>query len=274
MRYKVLIIILLFVFPLYSDVTFVDSNKKIVKIIGIPKRVVVTSPEVQEILYSLGVEKSIIANVSYCDYPEKLKSLPKVGDFKNPNVEKIISLNPDLIIITDYIQQDTIAVFDKLKYKVIVVYISTIKELKYFIKLFGRVFKKESKAYKLNKEINIKLKRLKKNKKIVFPLLWGNPIMTAGKGTIINEIIERAGGVNLGSKAGKGYININEEFLIRNKPDYLLLCGENIEIDHSLKFLFKKYKDIKIIKDIDPDHILRAGPRVIDGIIKLNNILK
>lgn len=260
---------------MFSGNIYVDSNDRKVKFSAPPERIIVTSPEVQEILYELNCEDKIIANIRQCDYPEKLKKLPKVGDFKNLNIEKIISLKPDLIIVTDYIQRDAISTLSRLKYKVFIVYIKDTDQLCYFIQTFGKIFKKKAKAEKMVNKIKHKLKLFHRshNMKTVFPLLWSQPLMSAGNGTLINDVIEKAGGINLAKHAGNGYITINQEYLLKNKPDYILLCDKNIEVKHNLNFLFKKYNNIKIIKNIHPDLILRAGPRLIKGIKKLNKIL-
>ena len=138
------------------------------------------------------------------------------------------------------------------------------------------MFNKSREAEKLLKRINKELEEIKipAEKPAIFPVIWDSPLMSAGKGTLVDEVIRKAGGINLSAKAGKGYIAINTEFLIKNKADYFLLCDNNINIKQTLKFVFKKYPDIKIIDNISPDLLLRAGPRIIKGIRKLNKIIR
>ncbi|MBU1077388.1 MAG: ABC transporter substrate-binding protein [Spirochaetes bacterium] len=276
----IILLILLIPSSLFSEKTYLDSNKERVRFKEPPEKVIVTSPEVQEIFAELNVQDRIIANVQYCDFPEELKKLPKVGDFKDPNIEKIMKLEPDLVILTDHVQGGTVATLSKLKIKVFTVYIKSINELKYFIKVFGKMFEKIRTAKDLIKKIDQELKQLKipvpSQKKVVFPLLWSQPLMTAGSGTLIDHIIQVAGGINLSGeahRAGKGYYTINKEFLLDHKPDYILVCDPKVEVKENLKFLFKKYKDISIITNIHPDLLTRGGPRLIQGIKQLNRII-
>jgi len=269
---------ILFILPktTYAKITIYDSNNNKIIFTTPPDKIIVTSPEVQEILYALNVHKKIIANIVYCDYPEKLKKLPKVGDFLHPNIEKIVKLNPDLVILTDYTQKDAINTLSRLGIKIMVVYINSLSQLYDFIYKFGIIFNKEKKAKKIIAQIKSKLKKnithIKEKPKI-FPILWDKPIRTAADMTLLNEVIEKAEGINISKKIGKGYLTINEEFLIKNKPDYILLCDKNINVKQSLKKLFLKYPDIKIIDTINPNLILRASPRIIQGIIILNKII-
>ena len=271
----VFIVLFVLITQLFSEEPFIDSRNRKLHLLNSPERIIVTSPEVQEILYALKVHDKIIANVKYCDYPEELQNLPRVGDFKNPNIERIVKLKPDLIILTDYIQKDTVFSLSKLKYQVFVVHIKSIDELVYFIETFGRMFNKAKKSKKLIKKIYKELRKIKipEQKPNIFPIIWDKPLMSAGEGTLINEIIKKSAGINLAAKAGKGYVLINKEFLIKNKPDYFLLCDKNINVKENLKFVFKKYPDIRIIDNINPDFLLRAGPRIIKGIKKLNKII-
>ena len=58
-------------------------------------RYISLAPSTTEILFALGLDKEIVGVSSYCNYPEQVKNKAKIGDFSNPNIEKIISLEPD-----------------------------------------------------------------------------------------------------------------------------------------------------------------------------------
>ncbi|MDD5066492.1 MAG: helical backbone metal receptor [bacterium] len=257
----------------YAERVFIDSSKNKVFLPSVPRRVVVTSPEVQEILFALGAGESIKANIVQCDYPAQARSLAKVGDFRNPDLEKIIKAQPDLIILTDLTQASLVSALNKLNYKFLVAFIKDLSELKYYFRLFGRIFRKEKEAGEWIRQMEgLKLNKTGE-KRTILPLLWDNPMMVAGDRTIVNEVIEQAGGKNLLKNAGQGYFTLDEEFIIKNKPDYILVLDRDLDIRDRLKVVFRKHKNVRIIRNIDPDLILRAGPRVLDGIKELNSIL-
>lgn len=273
MKRYALFFLLILAKGLWADSVFVDRNNNKVSIPTGPQRVIVTSPEAQEIIFALGAGSSLVGNIDQCDFPEEGKKIQKVGDFKTPQIEKIIQLHPDLIITTDLIQRNILDNLSRLHYPLLNIYIKNLSDLKYYIKILGDIFQKKAQAHTLIKKID-SLKIIKPKKNItILPLLWAQPIMTAGRDTLVDDIIQKAGAKNLGHTLGKNYFTISEEFLIKHPPEYILLLDKNINIKDSLKRILQKYPGIKIINSINPDYMVRAGPRTILGIQELNNIL-
>ncbi len=64
-----------------------------------PKRVISLAPSITELIYTLGVDSTLIADTRYCKHPPQADTLPDVGGFLDPNLELIVSLNPDLVIL-------------------------------------------------------------------------------------------------------------------------------------------------------------------------------
>ncbi len=235
---------------------------------------VVLSPEVTEIMFAIGAGKSIVGNTIYCDYPEEAKKIYKVGDFLNPDVEKIVKLNPDYVFLTSGVQTKLLLTFKRLNIKYLVVTSNNVEQLLKNIKLIGKITGKKKESEKLVKviketveNIRIKSKRMKYHP-LVLPLLWHRPVYTAGRNTILNDIIRIAGGRNIGAKAGKGYFIIDNEFLLKNTPDIVIILDKKIPVN-KVKRLRWVRKNTKIIKDINPDLLLRAGPRIKEGIKQL-----
>ncbi len=273
MKMYALFFLLMLAKGLWAERIFVDRNNNKISIPTVPQRVIVTSPEAQEIVFALGSGSSLVGNIDQCDFPEEGKKIQKVGDFKTPQIEKIIQLHPDLIITTDLIQKNILNNLSRLHYPLLNIYIKNLSDLRYYIKILGDIFQKKDQAHILIKKMN-SLKIVKPRKNItILPLLWAQPIMTAGRDTLVDDIIQSAGAENLCHAIGKNYFTISEEFIIKNPPDYLLLLDKNINIRDQLKVVLKKYPNIKIINSINPDYIVRAGPRTILGIQELNNII-
>lgn len=234
------------------------------------------TPEVQEILFELGVGDKIIANTKFCDYPPEARSLPKVGDFRTPDIEKILSLKPDIVFVTEIVQKNVITTLKRLNLRYAVIYSRNLEEMFENIIKIGKIVKKEQEALEIVKRLKSELKLLtySKTRPKVFPVLWDNPIYTAGAETIIDDVITKAGGTNPAKEYKKGYFIVNEEFVVTYKIDFLLLCDRNININSTfIKMLKQNNPSLKVIKEINPDIILRASPRIIEGIKELNKIL-
>lgn len=63
-----------------------------------PERIISLTPNITEIVCALGLEENLVGRTDYCDYPESVSSIESIGDIMTPNTEKIVELNPDVII--------------------------------------------------------------------------------------------------------------------------------------------------------------------------------
>ena len=84
------------------------------------RRVVCLVPSVAETIYALGAESCLAGVTTFCDYPPPVRTLPKVGDFLNPSLERILALKPDLVIATLPEQQPVVDKLRELKIPVMV----------------------------------------------------------------------------------------------------------------------------------------------------------
>ncbi len=261
---------------LSGNIELYDDTGNLLKLQRSPSRIIVLSPEINEIIFDIGKGNLIIANTEYCDFPEKSKKIKKVGSFSNPDIEKIIKLNPDLIFLTKGIQNNILIKLKKLNLKFFTIYINSIDKLFASIQKISLILNASEEGEFLITKMKKKLKKVKKLKRriTILPLLWSKPVMVAGKGTLVNDIIKKAGAYNILDKYEKGgYFVVSDEFLLNNIPDYYLLCDKNITLNNRIFKIIKKKKNIRSIK-INPDLILRATPRTIDGILTLNEILR
>ena len=81
-----------------QTVTYTDDYGTTVDIPLHPKRIVSTSPAVTEIIYALGGSHLLVGRTDFCTYPPEAANIPSVGGISNLNIEKTLSLNPDLVI--------------------------------------------------------------------------------------------------------------------------------------------------------------------------------
>ena len=231
------------------------------------------APGITEILYEIGLEKSIVGVSSYCNYLLEVKNKVKVGDLSHPVLEKILSLKPDIVFAAGIEQKD---ITEKLKIygvKVEIVNPSNIQQLFKDIKRIGCVTGKSEEALILIRKIKRKLNKIKTgfvlipkaNRPKIFILLWHDPLLTAGKNSFVGSLIEAAGGVNSAGKLIYPYSRYSVEKLIEAKPDYILICAmDEININYVKKIA--QMCGSEIIDNLNPDLMLRPGPRIADGV--------
>jgi len=247
-------------------------------------RIISLAPSITEILFELGLGKNLVGVTSYCNYPRETLNIEKVGTFSEPNIEKILVLNPDLIFTTGLEQQPVVEKLKKLRLNVVVIYPSNIEELFNSIKEIGKITKTETRAERLIDKMKERIDRVKakvtqipkEKRKKVFVELWYDPITTAGPGSCVDELIELAGGINIAYDLTRPYSMFNPELVIARNPDCIIL-GYMALKDRGPDGVMGRFgwgnisavKNRKVFSDIDPDLLVRPGPRLVEGLEEL-----
>jgi len=118
-------------------------------------RIISLTPSITEILFAMGAKERIAGVTSWCDYPEEAKSLPKVGDFKQPNMEALLALKPDLIVLapTGSLLKKSYDNLSGFGIPMLVVWNNTCGETIESIMLIGRTIQMEDAAKSLAQKI-------------------------------------------------------------------------------------------------------------------------
>lgn len=250
-------------------------------------RYISLAPSTTEILFALRLDDEIVGVSSYCNYPLKARSKDRVGDFSRPNIEKIISLKPDYIFCTGLEQVPVISELRRLNLKVYVADPVNMDELFSSIRDIGRITGREKEAQNLIEsmrndieKITSKVKSIPETKRPkVFIEFWNEPLMTAAGASFIDELITLAGGVNIAHDAKRSYTIFSAEEVIKRNPDCIILAY--MQSDSPLKMIrerpgwsrIKAVKNNRLYNDIDPDVLLRPGPRVVVGLKEIHKRL-
>jgi len=243
-------------------------------------RYISLAPSTTEILFALGLDDEIQGVSSYCDYPEKAKSKERIGAFSQINIEKIISLKPDYIFCTGLEQAPIIAQLKSLKLNYYVADPANTEELFNSIRDIGKITQREKEAEGLIKniegtieEISSKVRLIpQEERKKVFIEIWDNPLTTAGKGSFIDELIALSGGINIAHDVNRSYSIFSAEEVIKRNPDCIILAYMDPKKPLDLLKLRLGWSQIKAVEnnciynDINPDLILRPGPRIALGV--------
>ena len=198
-------------------------------------RVVALSPAANEIIYALGMGKSVVGNTTYCNYPKEAQKVQKVGGYFNPSLERIVALSPDLVVM----QQNNYKIakqLQKLSIKTQIISIDTLKNIKQSILQLGILFGKEQKAKEIVSKIENSLTSLKnilQNKKILIVfghnLKLTSHVFVAGNNLYLDDIIKYSGNKNAFYSKRKAQPVLGLENIIATNPDIVIL------LTHSLK---------------------------------------
>ena len=250
-------------------------------------RYISLAPSTTEILYALGLDGEIAAVSSYCNYPPRAALKPKIGDFSHPNIETILSLKPDYVFGTGLEQAPTVAELKRLKVKVYTAdpadlngLFTTISDMG---RLTGRIKEARALIAAMKKdiaEVRTKAEAIPPGKKVkVFIEIWHDPLMTAGKGSFVDELISLAGGINVAHDVPRPYCNYSAEKVVSSDPDCIILAY--MDKESPLKLAERRsgwakiaaVRNNRVYNNIDPDLLLRPGPRLTWGLKALFNEL-
>ncbi|MGA9110057.1 MAG: cobalamin-binding protein [Smithella sp.] len=258
--------------------TVTDEIGRSVYIIPRPQRIVSLAPGITETLYALSLDDKIAGVTTFCDWPASARKKPKIGGFTNPSIEKIVSLKPDLIIATaDGNRKDTVQQLERLGLPVYVISPSNIDGFLRSILNIGKITNREKNAEKLVEKFQKRLNNVTtqirhKNKPRVFFQLGLEPVFTVGRGTLINEIIERAGGINVAGLDIAHYPVYSAEGIMGASPEIIIFAPMvNDKNFAAVKIFWQKFGELPAVKNnkiypIDADLINRASPRIFDAI--------
>ncbi len=267
-----------------SPIEITDQLGRSVKLEKIPQRIISLAPSNTEILFALGLAERVVAVTDYCNYPPEANDKPSIGGFSTPNIEKVVALSPDLVLATSIHQKQVIPNLEQKGITVLALAPKTLDEVLEAITLVGKVTAKEEEASRLVAGMQSKIKAItdttanltEAQKPRVFYVTWHDPLKTAGSGTLQDELIRMAGGVNIAGNLS-GFAGISLEAVIEANPEVMIAgVGMGAGADAPLRFALTETRlrntDARQhdrVYAIDVDLVGRTGPRITDALEQL-----
>lgn len=264
---------------------YVDEAGRRVDIPASPQRIVSLAPSITETLFALGLDREVVGVTMLSTYPEAARSKPRVGTFINISLERVVSLSPDLVIGTaDGNRTGTVEQLERVGIPVYIVNPRSCEEIFRMTLniggITGRVNQAEAVVADLRKRIDRVASLLKGlPEPNVFFQIGINPIITVGKDTLHNELIRRAGGVNVYEDASARYPRCGIEDIIARNPDIIIISSMKRGGDFlNIRDGWKKWKTLTAVRDdrihiIEADIVDHASPRIVDGLEKMARII-
>jgi len=267
-----------------GNISITDDLGNIISFEQTPKRIISLAPNLTETVFELGLNKYLVGNTVYCDYPEAAKKIDKVGNMLTFNYEKILTLKPDIVFITvEGNTKDTYDKFHELGIKIFVSNPRNYSGIKKTFTDFGKIFGIESlvatKIAKWDSTIS-SIKTSAKNypDKLAMYVIELRPVMIAGKNTFINEFLQMCGLKNIAEDSPMNYPTFSREEILKRNPDYIIFPTGGDDNLSTVKNAYPEWAKLTAIKNnhvlfVDRNLYSRPGPRFIEAVTDLFNRL-
>ncbi len=267
--------------------TVVDDFGRNVTLSRIPERIISLAPSNTEILFALGLGSKVVGVTKFCDYPPEVSEMVKkgnitvIGGFANPSIERIVALNPDLVLAALSLQEKVVNDLEEKGITVIALNPKKIDQIPANIRLVGKVCGKVDEAEKLTNEMQRVIEGVVSKtgnvtyRPKVYYEVWYEPLYTIGPGTWQNELIEIAGGVNIFADAKQAYPIVSSEAVIQQNPEIIIVSlgymGGVKKEDFEERPGWSAISAVKNnrICEIDENIFIRPGPRIVQGLQQL-----
>ncbi len=295
MRSKFIILVFLFLLtpyplPLTSSyvhaepVTVTDDLGRSVRFTKPPERIISLAPSLTEMLFSLGLDDRIVGVTDYCNYPPAALMKPRVGGM-NPNLERILSLHPDLIVgVAGLFQNETMARFERFHIPYVVADPSSIEKVFEIILVLGKIAGEDETAAERVRQLRQRLNSIRQKIRSspqprLLYVVDEEPLISVGKGSYLNDLIREAGGVNITGGLEKAYPVVSMEYVIRQDPQVIILAMDaDPVLSDQEKQRWSRWSSLSAVRNekiykVSRDLLNRPGPRVLDGVEELARLL-
>jgi len=273
--------------PQFQPGTYTDDMGRAVAIDQIPQRLVSFGPSITEILFALGLEEKVVGVSNYCDYPEAATLKPKVGDAFNPSLEKIVELEPDLVLTVK--QEQLNSELDALGIKFMVLDPEDIDAIWGDIELVGEITGTEKRAEELIKDMQDSISQVTAlmedaPKVRVFFIVDATDLTlpwTAGAGSFIDALITMAGGENIAAKGQGAWVQFSLEQIVSSDPEVIIIqtmTGGIPTVSKEELEAHPAWGEMTAAKQgnicfINGDLVSRPGPRIVQGLETMATII-
>jgi len=250
-----------------------------------PERIISLAPNMTEILYALGLEEKIVGVTSYCDMPPAAKEKPKVGGMSNPSLEAVVSLRPDLVVLTtDGNRPEFDVRLHSLGIATHVFRARQISDLPTGIRDLGPVLGVTAAADDLASRIEGTVAQFRgaahreAPQKTALFIVWPEPAIVAGPGTAIDDALQLLGWRNAAGDVETEYPKYSVEEILHRSPHVILIGKGHPNMREISAGLLKKLEGLEAVREdriyFTGDALYRLGPRVVEGIEELSRFLK
>ena len=205
-----------------------DDVGRALSLDGPPRRVVSLVPSLTELVCALGRADRLVGVTRYCTEPaEVVAALPKLGGTKNPDIDAIVRLAPDLVLVNaEETRREDFQSLTSAGLTVLVSFPRTLEEAEQAIERVGRALDAEAPANALVAEIVALRGEATPRRLRVFCPIWRKPWMSFNRDTYVHDLLHCAGGENVCAECPERYPVVALHAIAHADPEIVLLPDE------------------------------------------------
>lgn len=275
--------------PVPADLTFTDGLSRQVTLNGPAQRIISLAPSNTEILFAIGAGSQVLGRDALSDFPEEAKTVTDIGStFEALNTEAIVSLEPDLVLAAEINTPEQVKQLEDLG--LTVYYLKnpqTLEEMYGNLELVAQLTGHAQEAAALIESLKArvaavdeKIAPLSSRFSVFYELDGTDPSKpyTAGKGTFITQLIDRAGGFNIAAELD-GYPQLSLEQVVAADPAFIILGDARYGVTPESIAQRPGWENLSAVKNgqvlpFNDDLVSRPGPRLVDALEELAKLMR
>lgn len=244
------------------------------------ERAVSLAPNLTEMIFAVGAGDRLVGVTTYCNYPAEAQAIQKVSDTQTPNIESIIALQPQVVFVSTASQLEAfMRTLDERGIAVFVTNAGTLDDVYQHLWQFGDLFGTHQQADLLVDGLQgrvslVHQKAIRPKPVRVFLQISKEPLFTIGKDSLLTEIISSAGGTSVTADVPSGYPKLSKETASALNPDVIILSDSDDNKEPNDVFRNSAAVRNGRLYRIDADIISRPGPRSVDALEKIAELIR
>jgi iron complex transport system substrate-binding protein len=249
-----------------------------------PMRIVSLAPSITETVFVLDEGERLVGVTDYCDYPPEATKKPRVGGISTPSFEAILALRPDLVLATsesnyaEHVQRLTaiglpVYVIRPVDFETVLESIERIGAV------LGREDAARARVASMRREADAIARAVAGSPRPrVLYVVWPNPLIAPGRGTLITELLQRAGGESVTGGEPVPYPRLSLETVVERRPERIIVGRHGQATAEDLLRGWDRLTAVAAVREgrvhaVDGDLVHRPGPRMIEALRALARAL-
>lgn len=268
--------------PPATSLRVLDDRNMAVTLPSPASRIISLAPSMTELLFSLGAGDKVVGVVEYSDFPEAARQIPVVGRFDRLDVERILSLQPDLIISWQSGNPGgTVQRLREMGYPVYTAEPVTVSSIADTLIRLGILTGQSDRAEALSATLEQSVAQMQTRYQSASPVsvfyqVWHNPIISVGGNELINDMVTLCGGKNIFDDLPVGPAVNLEDILVR-RPEVIIASGASADRPEWLD-LWRQWPSIPAVANnqlyaIPPDLVQRHSMRALEGLEQMCELI-